>query len=89
MGIDGNKVYTHISCQGTEADVIFSNTDKYYDIDFENVAEADFNDHDCIYTQVNDINYVINRYLKKIIKRNAKLELKAAKRAMKKQSQQI
>ena len=83
LDIEDNRVYAYLSCYGTEADVVFSSTDKYYDITFENVKEADFNDHDCIYSKIDDLNYVINRYLRKISKRNAKAEMKAAKKAMK------
>ena len=78
-----NMVYTHVSCFGTDADVIFYNTDRYYDIVFENVMEEDFNNHDCIYEKTDDINYVIGRYLKKASARNAKMEAKAAKKALK------
>ncbi len=81
LDIDDNNVFTHLSCWGTEADVIFSNTDKYYEITFRNIMESDYSDHNCIYNHVDDLNYVISRYLKKTAKRNAKLEMKAAKKA--------
>ena len=83
--IKDNKVYAHVSCKrdGTEADVIFSYADKYYDVNFENIMEDKFSDHDCLYSETDDINYVIGRYLTKISRKNAKLEMKAANRAAK------
>lgn len=81
--VEDNKVYAHISCGWTDADVIFSSTDKYYDVTFENIMEEEFNDHDCLYSKTDDINYVIGRYLKKISRKNAKLEMKAASIAAK------
>lgn len=85
LDIDDGNVYTHLSCYGTDADVIFSHTDKSYTVNFANIMEEEYNNHDCIYDYVDDVNYVIGRYLKKISKRNAKLEMKAARRAAKQQ----
>ena len=85
LDIEDNKVYTHLSCFGTEADVLFTSTDKYYTVTFENIMEEKYNNHDCVYENVDDVNYVIGRYLKKISRKNAKLEMKAAKIAAKQQ----
>lgn len=80
LDIDSSNVYAHLSCRGTETDVVFSTTDKYYDVRFENVKEAEYNDHDCIYDHMKSLNKIIGKYVKKISIKNAKLELKAAKK---------
>ena len=41
LDVEDNKVYAHISCGWTDADVIFSSTDKYYDVTFENIMEEE------------------------------------------------